>query len=201
MFCLKCGKEIENGAKFCPHCGAVTSAGAAPSAPKPPVYTMPEGNNSFDWSPSSQGGNKRRGAGLIIGGAAAAVLVVVLVIVAISGLFSSPKGQVEKALAKTMDAYSGAKESMGIPDLAELIQGKSYSQRVSFALGSISQELTGYYDLSAIKGLGVRMEMDYDQKGRKMDADMALFWDDEDIMSLQMLVDGGKMYFTSPDFT
>lgn len=199
MLCLKCGKEIENSAKFCPHCGAVTSAGSAPSAPKPPVYTMPKG--SFDWSSPAQGGNKRRGAGLIIGGAVAAVLVVVLAIVAISGLFSSPKGQVEKALAKTVSAYAGAKESTGIPDLTELIQGKSYSQRVSFALDSISQELTGYYDLSALKGLGVRMEMDYDQKGRKMDADMAVFWDDEDLASFQMLVDGGKMYFTSPDFT
>lgn len=200
MFCLKCGKEINNDAKFCPHCGTVTAAGSAPSAPEPTAFTQSGGSGSFDWSSPAPGGNKRRGIGLIIGGAAAAVLVVVLAIVAFGGLFSSPKGQVEKALGKSVAAYASARDSMGIPDLTGLVRDKSYSQRFSFALGSVNQEMTGY-DLSALKGLGMRMEMDYDQKGRKMDLDMAAFWDDEDLASIQMLVDGGKMYLTSPDFT
>lgn len=202
MFCLKCGKEIENGAKFCPYCGAVTAAGSTPSAPESPAHGQAEGGSTFDWSFPAQGGKKRRGAGLIIGGAAAVVLVVALAIAAVGGLFSSPKGQVEKALGKTAAAYASAKDGMGIPDLAQLIQGRSYSQRVSLMLGGVSQEMAGgYYDLSALKGLGVRMDMDYDQKGRKMDADLAVFLDEEDLASIQMLVDGGKMYFTSPDFT
>lgn len=208
MFCLKCGKEIEAGAKFCPHCGAATSAGfgaaGGPSAstpPEPPVYTMPSAQSSSAWSEAGQDGNKRRGMPLLIGGIAAAALVVVLIVAAIGGLFSSPKGQVEKAIAKTAAAYAGAGDHLGLPDLSKLLEGRSYTQRMSFALNSLSPELTGWYDLAALKGLGVRMDADYDQKGRKMDAEIAAFWDSEDLAVLQMLVDGGDMLFASPQFT
>ena len=204
MFCLKCGKEIENGAKFCPHCGAVTSAapGSQGASSGAPVYTMPDsGNGTAQWSSAPQGGNKRRGTGLLIGGAVAAVLVIVVIIAAVGGLFSSPKGQVEKALAKTAAAYADAANQMAAPDLDKLIQGRSYTQRVSFELNSINQELTGWYDLSSLKGIGVRADADYDQKGRKMDFDLAAYWDDEDLASIQMLVDGARMTFSSPEFT
>lgn len=208
MFCLKCGKEIEAGAKFCPHCGAATSAGfgaaGGPSAstpPEPPVYTMPSAQSSSAWSEAGQDGNKRRGMPLLIGGIAAAALVVVLIVVAIGGLFSSPKGQVEKAIAKTAAAYAGAGDHLGLPDLSKLLEGRSYTQHMSFALNSLSPELTGWYDLAALKGLGVRMDADYDQKGRKMDAEIAAFWDSEDLAVFQMLVDGGDMLFASPQFT
>lgn len=207
MFCLKCGKEIEAGAKFCPHCGAATSAGfgaaGGPSAstpPEPPVYTMPSAQSS-PWPEAGQDGNKRRGMPLLIGGIAAAALVVVLIVAAIGGLFSSPKGQVEKAIAKTAAAYAGAGDHLGLPDLGKLLEGRSYTQRMSFALNSLSPELTGWYDLAALKGLGVRMDADYDQKGRKMDAEIAAFWDSEDLAVFQMLVDGGDMLFASPQFT
>lgn len=202
MFCLKCGKEISGGAKFCPHCGAVISPGASAGGSTPtkaPVYTIPD----FDvvgTSPAS-GGKKRRGTGLIIGGAVAVVLVIAVILAAIGGLFSSPKGTVEKALAKTVAAYSEAKDKMGAPDLAQLMKDKSYTQNLSVELGSINQELTGWYDLSSLKGIGVRLNADYDQKGRKMDLDMAVFYDDDDLASIQMLVDGGKMLFASPEFT
>ena len=108
MFCLKCGKEIPPSAGSCPHCGAATAAGApagrpsAPTPPKPPVYTMPEG--AAAWSiPDGDAGGRRR-APLLFGGIAAAVLVVALIVWAVAGLFSSPKGQVEQAFAKTAAA-------------------------------------------------------------------------------------------------
>ncbi len=204
MFCLKCGKEIKDDAKFCPHCGAVTSAapGSQGASSGAPVYTMPDSNNgAAQWSSAPQGGNKRRGTGLLIGGAVAAVLVIVVIVAAVGGLFSSPKGQVEKALAQTTAAYAGAMEKLGASELEKLIQDRSYTQRVSFELNSINEQLTGWYDLSSLKGIGIRMNADYDQKGRKMDFDMAAFWDDEDLASIQMLVDGGRMTFSSPEFT
>lgn len=207
MFCLKCGKEIEAGAKFCPHCGAATSAGfgaaggaSAPTPPEPPVYTVP-GVQSSSWPESGQDGNKRRGAPLLIGGIVAAALVMVLIVAAIGGLFSSPRGQVEKAIAKTAAAYVSAGDHLALPELSKLLEGRSYTQRVSLALNSLSPELTGRYDLASLRGLGMRVDADYDQKGRKMDAEIAAFWDGEDLAVFQMLVDGGDMLFASPQFT
>lgn len=196
MYCLQCGKEIDNDSKFCPHCGAMTSAGAPEPGIDPPVYSVPEGSKSVDRSAS--GGKKRRGVMLIAGGAVAAV---VLVIVAVSLLFSSPKGQVEKALLKTAGAYASVKDSIGIPNMSELVRSRSYSQSVSFELGSVSRDLSWYYDLSSLKGFGVRMDMDYNQKSRDMDADIAILEGGEDLVSFQMLVDDGNMYLSSPDIT
>ena len=207
VFCLKCGKEIDSNAKFCPHCGAVTSAGAAPGGPsgyvppESPVYTAPKLSSAAPWGDMDQGGGKRRGTPLVIGAVAAAVLVVVLIVAAIGGLFSSPKGQVKKALAKTAAAYAGAGDKLGMPELDELIQGRSCSQRMSYALNSMSPELTGGYSVYAFKGLGLRISTDYDHKGRKMDAELAAFLDGEDLAAIQLLVDGGKVMMASPEFT
>ncbi len=43
MFCSKCGTKIDDNAKFCGGCGAMTGATpqAAPAAPKPPVAPAP----------------------------------------------------------------------------------------------------------------------------------------------------------------
>ena len=205
MFCLKCGKEIPPSAGSCPHCGAAMAAGApaggpsAPTPPKPPVYTMPEG--AAAWSiPDGDAGGRRR-APLLFGGIAAAVLVVALIVWAVAGLFSSPKGQVEQAFAKTAAAYAAAGSGLDLPDLGELIQGRSYSQRLSYALNSVDPRLTGGEDLSYLKGLGLRIGADCDQKGRKLGGEAALVWNDQDLAAFQLLVDGERMLFASPEFT
>lgn len=195
MFCLKCGKEIKDDAKFCPYCGAVTGADAP--APAAPASVGPAGN-SFDASAPASGGNRRKG--LIAGVLAAVVLAAVLAAAFFSGLFSSPKAQVEKALGKTLASYAGSRSKLGLPNLMELSQSRSYSQNMSLTLDSIDQEVTGY-DLSALKGIGIRMGVDHDQGDRKLDADMAVVWNGADLGSVQMLVDGSKVYLTSPDFT
>jgi uncharacterized RDD family membrane protein YckC len=37
VFCSKCGKELPEGAIFCPNCGASVQASATASAPSPPI--------------------------------------------------------------------------------------------------------------------------------------------------------------------
>ncbi|HOU09304.1 MAG TPA: zinc ribbon domain-containing protein [Clostridiales bacterium] len=38
MFCVKCGKAIDDDAAFCPYCGAKIDAPLNPPAPAPPPY-------------------------------------------------------------------------------------------------------------------------------------------------------------------
>lgn len=205
MFCLKCGKEIPPSAGSCPHCGAATAAGApagrpsAPTPPKPPVYTMPEGAAAWSDPDGDEGGRRRMP--LLFGGIAAAVLVVALIVWAAAGLFSSPKGQVEQAFAKTAAAYAAAGNGLDLPDLGKLIQGRSYSQRLSYALNGVDPRLMGGEDLSYLKGLGLRIGADYDQKGRKLGSEAALVWSGQELASFQLLVDGQRMLFASPEFT
>ena len=224
MFCVQCGKEISDAAEFCPHCGAVIAASApkAEAAPDPaPTAESAAGAGSYTYSygssPSYSAGaggsapaspptppedtEKHGKKGLFIGGAVAAVAVVAAVVfMLVSGVFSSPKGRVEAAFAKTMAAYSKAGEGMGLPNMAELTQSKSVSQSFSMELSSINSGLVGY-DLSSLQGLGLRMSTDYDQKGRWMGAELAAFWGDNEIASFLMAVNDNVLSFASPQFT
>lgn len=217
MLCLQCGKEIGDGAKFCPHCGAAAAASAPNPAATPESgagtgpYTYAYGSSasssagmgSAPASPPSppEDTGKRGKKGFIIGGAVAAVAVVAAVVFLLaSGVFSSPKGQVEKAIAKSLSAYASAGEKIDLPDMAELMQDKSVSQSFSMELTGINSELVGY-DLSSLQGLGVRLSGGYDQKGRRADSELAAFWADREIASLVMAVDDNVLSFASPQFT
>lgn len=186
MICRNCGNEIRDDAKFCPHCGTVSGAEGQPSS-----YAGPEGP-----VPGMGRGKK----GLLIGGIVAAVAVVALVAVVAGNLFSDPKGQLGRAVAKTVAAYEAASDSMGLPDLNKLTERRSVSERFSMELRDINSALVGY-DMSAFNGLGVRFSSDLDRKDRKMGFALGAFWGDEDIVSLEVLADDNKMYFSSPQFT
>ena len=132
--------------------------------------------------------------------AVAALAVIVLLVSVVSGLFVSPAGRVEKALAKTLSAYESVSKELGVPDLKKLQKDKSTSARFSVELKGISSQLAGY-DLSDLYGLGLRMSSNYDGNGRKMDAQLTAFWDEDELATIQMLADGANLYLGSPQFT
>lgn len=184
---------MRDDAQFCPNCGAVNGTVAAGSVQSAPV-SEPAAPGGLS------GGRKRRGLGLIIGGGVAAVAVIVLLVTVVSGLFVSPQGRVEKALAKTFSAYESVSKEFGMPDLKKLQKDKSSSARLSVELKGISSQLSGY-DLSDLYGLGLRMSSNYDGNGRKMDAQLTAFWDEDELASIQMLADDANLYLGSPQFT
>ena len=184
MICRYCGNEMKDDAKFCPHCGAVNGASSLP------VYPSPE---------APVGGGKKK-KGLFIGLGVALVAVVAGVAVGVSGLFSSPKGQLEKAMARSAAAYVQAEKSIGLPDLDKLTRERSISQRFSMELTGITDQFTNY-SLSSLEGLGFRMNTGLDGKERKLGFELAAFWDDEDILSLQLAADDAEVYFSSPQLT
>ena len=111
-----------------------------------------------------------------------------------------PKKQVTAAFAKTAAAYSAVSDSIGLPDLNGLRKHQSISQRFSFELNSINSSLTGY-DMSALSGLGVRMDTNLDGESRKLDASLSAYWGGDDLLSFRLLADGSKLYLSSPQFT
>lgn len=185
MICKYCGNEIRDDAKFCPHCGAVS--GAAPEAAVPPAG--PE---------APAGGGKKKG--LLIAGAVAAVALLAALAAVAGGLFSNPKRAVEAAAVKSAAAYAQASEGMGLPDLSRLSRAQSYSQRFVLGLNSVNSMLTGY-DMSALSGLGLRMDTGVDIENRKLDFELAAFWDEEDLIRFLLTADDAELYFSSPQIT
>lgn len=77
MFCTKCGKENEDGAKFCNGCGATFESPVTPVAPVTPVVA-PAPASTEATAPAPQQPKKK--TGLIIGIVAAVVAVIAIVI-------------------------------------------------------------------------------------------------------------------------
>lgn len=192
MKCSNCGAELREGAKFCPNCGATNTAAGSVDTAGAAGGTPPPGG--------IPGSGKHRGMGLIIGGGVAVVAVIAVIIVAVSGLFASPQDRLEKALAKTMSAYAEISEKMGMPDLTQLSERQSMTQRLSLELASVNEQLVGY-DLSFLKGLGLRLDTDLDGAGRKMAAELAAYWDEEEIIGAQILVEDNVLSISVPQLT
>ena len=197
MFCFNCGKEIPNGSGACPYCGAATGGGDAAAGARQAAERAAAPAPAPAPAPS---GGKGIGKGVIIGAASAVVVIILAAVLALSGLFSSPKGKVEKAFAKSAAAYAAAQKGLDLPDLSELVKSRSMTQRWSVEIHSINSELAGA-DLTELKGLGVRMVSNLDQKGRKMDCELAAYWDGEDIASIQLLAEDSAVSAGSPQFT
>lgn len=190
MVCRNCGNEVQDGAKFCPHCGALNSpdtGGGVPQGTNPPPWEGPEG-----------GGKKK--TGLILGAAVAAAAVIALLAVVASGLFASPKQKLEGAVAKSLAAYAKAEAALGLPDLNQLTEKRSVSQRMSLRLTNLNTAITGH-DLSALEGLGLRFQSDLDAADRKIGVELAAFWDDRELLSVLLAVDDAEVYLASPQFT
>lgn len=201
MFCLKCGKELANNAKFCPHCGAVVAANVPQPAPAPDPVSAPSGNTGGFGSGLNPQRTGHRGRGMILAVAGVAVLAVVLVIaLAVSGVFGSAKGKVRKAALKSVSAYTGAAKDVGLPDLKELVESQKFSQSCEVALEDFDLGYS-YFDTSALEGVGVRFSANYDLSGEKLSAAATPFYGSVDLLTAELVMDGSKIYVNSPELT
>lgn len=183
MTCRYCGNEVNEGAKFCPFCGAANrepEINPAPPAPEEPPKKFP--------------------AALIAAAVIAAAVIIALIAGFAGGLFSNPKRQVEKAAAKTAAAYAQAEKAMGLPDLSYMSREQSYSQRFALALNSINSDMMGY-DMDALSGLGMSLDANLDGKSRQLDFTLSAFWDQEELLKLLVAADDAQFYFHSPQLT
>lgn len=183
MFCQNCGSQMRDDDQFCPNCGALNDSGSGRE--------------------TSAGGGKKNGMKLpilAVGGAVAVVAVVAILVVVVGGLFTSPKGRVEKAFLKSVSAYQAAEKKLGVPDIEKWRKNRAIHQQFGLELQSINSEMVGY-DLSALKGLGLRMGTDYNGKARKLSMDFDAYWGSDSLFSFQMAADDDELSFASEEFT
>lgn len=217
MFCRQCGRKMEDGARFCPHCGAAAETAETPVpgtdlladalVPQPMTDPAAAGPAMGGTVPPAENGRilgagkKRRSLGLpaAIGGAviAAAAAAVIL----LSGLLGGPKAALAKAALKSVNAWQSAAQAVGLPDMGKLAKNRQITQELSLRLKSVSDEVSYYYsDLSALEGLGVRMTEGINLPDRKMDLSAALSYGSSDVLSGWLCVDNDTVTLGSPEF-
>ena len=123
MFCTKCGKENEDGAKFCNGCGATFESPVTPVAPVTPVVA-PAPAPTEATAPAPQQPKKK--TGLIIGIVVAVVAVIVAVVLAIvllGGKDNNKKDDKEEETTKIETTVAPTETTTEAPKLYGVWEG------------------------------------------------------------------------------
>lgn len=175
MFCIKCGQELRDGARFCPSCGAA-------------VEEHPAGKTSFASKPARSydpeerilgGGKRRRGLGLAAVLAVIVILCAALAVSAVGGLFSSPSSTVGKAVAKSLKAHADVAE--GLLNFRKPLQDHAVSQTFSLELKNCADS-----QLRVLAGGSVELSTGFSLKNRAMDAAASVRYGSVDVIAAQM---------------
>lgn len=192
MTCRNCGREINDGSVFCPHCG--TTQALSPESPR----NAASGGSAPAWEGPEGGGKKK--TGLFIGIGVAVVAVIALVAVFAGGLFSNPKKQVEAAFVKSAAAYTQAWKKLDLPDTAQWQKDQKVFQHIGLGLKNINSDLIGY-DLSALNGLSLGLFTSYNGPDRLMSCELAAGWGDKVLIDCWLKAEDDELYFNSPQLT
>lgn len=192
MTCRNCGREINDGSVFCPHCG--TTQALSPESPR----NAASGGSAPAWE-APEGGGKKKKTGLLIGIGAAVAVVAVLAVV-LSGLFSNPKKQVEAAFVKSAAAYAQAWKKLDLPDTRKWQKDQKITQHIGLGLKDINSDLIGY-DLSALNGLSLGLFTSYNGPDRLMSCELAAGWGDKVLIDCWLKAEDDELYFNSPQLT
>lgn len=176
MVCSNCGKQVENGKKFCPYCGA--AAGGTESEKK---KSLPK------W--------------LFFAGGAVLVLAVCAALL-LGGLFGGDRGELRKAALNSLAAWKDAAEALDLPDLGALTGSGKFSQEFlagDLELGGdLRQELPG--GISS-EGFGLRGSARTDLPGRRLSGSLALTYGSADLVELKLSAEESLLAVSSPELT
>lgn len=190
MFCKNCGKELNEGAKFCAGCG--TSVDTEEVVAEEVVAETPESvPQPAPVEPEKDSGRKRPGKGVVIAAAVVAVIAIVVGLIA-GGAFTPAKAKVGLALLKSAKAYTEAIEKTGLTDALGVLESQKYSQSVGLTIADFD-------DSSVLEGFGLKAKVDANLPGQKLGVTGSVHYGATDLGSLQLAAEGSKFYLGSPE--
>lgn len=186
MFCANCGTQLDDDALFCHGCGARTNVQEAA-----PVNTPEEGSGKT--SGKGSGKTSRKFPKKLIS-ILAVIVALALVVTAVSTIFVGPSGKLLKALAKSGNEFLSAAESAGLTNLGSIATMKDVSMDYDFWLDKLDGS-------SELEGMGVRGFLDTSLSNEKIAISATPYFGSADLVTLNVKLDGEKLYAGSPELT
>lgn len=178
MFCANCGTQLDDDALFCHGCGARTNVQeeAPASTPKEPKKKTP-------------GKFPRKLIPIL-----AVVLALALVVTAAATIFVGSSGKLLKALAKSGNEFHAAAETAGLTNLGSIATMKDVSMDYDFWLDKLDGS-------SELNGVGIKGFLDSSLSKEKIAFSATPYFGSADLATLQVKLDGEKLYAASPELT
>ena len=191
MFCKHCGQKLEDGALVCPSCGAAVDSQSGDVLqstlhPSAPVSAAP----AEDYAPA--GGTRgpeleapKHKKNWILPAAIGGVAVLCIVAaVLLSGIFSGAKGDLTKAVIKSVGAWQAASDTLELPDMAALRKEQSASQRTTIQIKDLSDQFGA--EAQMLEGMSVTMAGGSDLKERKLNFSLGASYGPAELFSMQI---------------
>ncbi|MBQ1280699.1 MAG: zinc ribbon domain-containing protein [Oscillospiraceae bacterium] len=227
MFCMNCGKEIEDGSKFCPYCGSAQAVAAvtaeetvelpveepveaAPEAPAeetveaPVEETIPEETVIEEAAEDEPMDEEipakpkfRFGKGVLIGAVAGLAAIVAVVVLLITGVFAGPGGHVVSAINKTVDAYASAADNVVDITAAPDMVNEAYGMEMDLEIKKLSPTFGS--EAMMLQGLGLNYNANADLEDRKVSVTVTPRLGSADILTADLVLDDNNLYIGLPD--
>ena len=227
MFCMNCGKEIEDGSKFCPYCGSAQAVAAvtaeetvelpveepveaAPEAPAeetleaPVEETIPEETvieEAAEDEPMDEEIPAKPkfqfGKGVLIGAVAGLAAIVAVVVLLITGVFAGPGGHVVSAINKTVDAYVSAADNVVDITAAPDVVNEAYGMEMDLEIKKLSPTFGS--EAMMLQGLGLNYNANADLEDRKISVTVTPRLGSADILTADLVFDDNNLYIGLPD--
>lgn len=183
-FCMSCGREINETARFCPHCGAASAPapGAPEGAKRPEENAVQPGAQpdvsaqaSVDVMPKSReagpapGGAKKKTPRIALIIAAVVVVLAAALLIGASAALNTPKALIGKSISNTIKSLRVADEgALGV--VRNVLNGGSIE---------VSADLNEWEDLYGSLPMTARMKLYSNLADKKFAAEMSLSFDGE----------------------
>lgn len=141
-----------------------------------------------------QAPKKKGKAGLLIGIGAAVIVVILAAALLLSGVFTGARATLGKAISKSAEAYGNVHADLGAPDIAALMADEQISQELRLTVNEVAGD-------STFDGVGVRINSGMDLPGQQMNLAITPLYDDVEIATVQLGLNGTILYVGSPELT
>ncbi len=167
-----------------------------------PAYPAPDETVVVAGKAPKKAKKKKSKAPLAILGAVAAVLVIVLAVALV--LMNRPGVKVPMALAKSLEAYSGIADSIGLTDATDFIaKDQAYAASMTVTYQELSEVLASQMgvDMTQFEDSGIRMDTAFSLKDRLLSGTLSLVQEDKDLVSAEIGIDDEVAWVSVPKLT